>query len=175
VNKQQGARVVKQFINTFLKASSLFLVMTFFIFSGCQQQKDYSKELKPLFDKYYEVWKGGNVDELDAIFSPDYVRHSDEGSSAKSLDELKKVITEFKDTFSDIEVLSEEEIYTENKIAGRWSVSATHTATGKSIKQWGVNIIHFKDGKIVEEWDAFDNLSFIEQLGYTITPPSGMN
>lgn len=166
---------MKQFINIILRASSLFLVLAFFIFSGCQQQKDYSKELKPIFDKYYEVWKGGDVNELDAIFSPDYVRHSDEGSSAKNLEELKKVITEFRNAFSNMEVISEEEIYTENKFAGRWSVSATHTATGKSITQWGVNIIHFKDGKIVEEWDGFDNLSLIEQLGFTLTPPSGTN
>lgn len=166
---------MKQQIHLSIRAGFLFLIAVTIISTGCQQKKNYSAELKPLFDKYYEVWIGGNVDELDAIFSPDYVRHADEGSSAKSLDELKKVITEFRNTFSDIEVLSEEEIYTENKFAGRWSVSAVHTATGKSIKQWGINIIHFKDGKIVEEWDSFDNLSFIEQVGYTITPPSGMN
>jgi predicted ester cyclase len=46
------------------------------------------------------------------------------------------------------------------------------TSKGKEIRIWGVNIIHFKDGKIVEEWDGFDNLSFIEQLGFTVTPPS---
>jgi predicted ester cyclase len=45
--------------------------------------------------------------------------------------------------------------------------------TGKSVSQWGINIIHFKDGKIVEEWDGFDNVPLLEQLGFTIIPPSG--
>ena len=164
---------MKQFINTFLKASSLFLVITFFIFLGCQQQKDYSKELKPLVDKYLQAWQTGNVDELDAIFHPNFVRHSDKSSSANNLEELKKVLKEFKDNFPDAKLISEEEIFTENKFSGRWSFSGT--SMGKSVSQWGINIMHFKDGKIVEEWDGFDNVPLLEQLGYAITPPSETN
>ena len=147
--------------------------MTFIILSGCQQQPDYSKELKPIFDKYYEVWRTNNVDELESIIDPNFVRHADSASSANGLEELKKVIREFNANLSNMKLVSEEEIFTENKFAGRWSVTATHTATGMSVKQWGNNIIHFKNGKIVEEWDGFDNLPFVEQLDYTITPPAG--
>lgn len=161
---------MKQFIIRILRASSLFLVLTFFIFSGCQQQKDYSKELKPLVDKYLQAWQTGNVDELEAIFHPNFIRHSDKSSSANNLEELKKVIKEFKDNFQDAKLISEEEIFTENKFSGRWSFTAT--STGKSVSQWGINIIHFKDGKIAEEWDGFDNIPLLEQLGYAITPPS---
>ena len=32
--------------------------------------------------------------------------------------------------------------------------------------------IEFKDGKIVEEWDGFDNLPFVEQLGFSMMPPA---
>jgi ketosteroid isomerase-like protein len=163
---------MKQLINSFLKASSLFLVMAFIVFSGCQQQPDYSKELKPIFDKYFEIWEKPNLDVLDAIMDPNFVRHADAGTSAKSRDELKKAIAELKNNFSDIKVVSEEEIYTENKFAGRWTMTATHIASGKPIKQWGNNIIHFKDGKIVEEWDSFDNLPLMEQLGFTVMPPA---
>jgi len=163
---------MKQLINTILKASSLFLVMAFVILSGCQQQPDYSKELKPIFDKYYEVWRTNNVDDLDAIMDPNFVRHADSASSANGLEEMKKVIREFNANLSNMKLVSEEEIFTENKFAGRWTVTATHTATGKSVKQWGNNIIHFKDGKIVEEWDGFDNLPFVEQLGFSVMPPA---
>ncbi len=163
---------MKQLINSFLKASSLFLVMSFVILSGCQQQPDYSKELKPIFDKYFEIWEKPNLDVLDAIMDANFVRHADAGTSVKSRDELKKAIAELKNNFSDIKVVSEEEIFTENKFAGRWTMTATHTASGKPIKQWGNNIIHFKDGKIVEEWDAFDNQTLMEQLGFTMNPPA---
>jgi predicted ester cyclase len=44
--------------------------------------------------------------------------------------------------------------------------------TGKSVKIWGISIIHLADGKITEEWAGFDNQSFMEQLGFTMTPPS---
>ncbi len=171
---------MKQLIQLSLKAASLFLIMTFVISMGCQQQQpDYSKELKPLFDKYYEVWETGNVDELDAIFDPKFVRHSDASSSADGLDNLKKVITAFKTAYPDLKVVSNEEIFSENKFAGRWTLTGTNTGsgemppTGKKIEIWGVNIIHFENGKIVEEWDSFDNVPLLEQLGYTITPPSG--
>ena len=133
------------------------------------------KNLKPIFDKYYEVWKTGNVDELDAIFDPNFVRHADKGSSAKNLADLKKVISEFGKTFSDIKLVSEEEIFTENKFAGRWSFTGKDVVTGLPVSQWGINIIHFKDGKIVEEWDGFDNVPLFEQLGFTTTPPATEN
>jgi len=167
-----------QLINTILKAGSLFLVIAIAISSGCQQQIDYSKELKPLFDKYYEVWETGNLEELDAIVDPNFVRHSDAGTSVQGLENLKKMIAGMRTAYPDLNVVSNEEIYTENKFAGRWTFTGTNTGpgemppTGKSVEIWGVNIIHFKDGKIVEEWDAFDNLPFIEQLGFTIMPPS---
>jgi ketosteroid isomerase-like protein len=161
---------MKKLTEAILKTSSLFLVMTFFILSGCQQQQDYSKELKPLIDKYFQAWQTGNVDELDSIFDPNFKRYSDKGSSANNLEELKKVIKEFKTFFQDAELVSEEEIFTENKFSGRWSF--TGTSEGKTVSQWGVNIIHFKDGKIVEEWDGFDNVPLLEQLGYTIIPPT---
>jgi predicted ester cyclase len=157
------------------------VLITLVFLAGCQPPPpaDYSKELKPLVDAYNAAWESGNVDALDAIFDPNFVRHSDPGSSAEGLANLKKVIRGFKTSYPDVKLVSEEEIYSKDKFAGRWSFTATHTGpgdippTGKSVKQWGINIIHFKNGKIVEEWDGFDNLPLLEQLGYTITPPSG--
>jgi len=154
------------------------LIITFVFIAGCQQQTDYSKELKPLFDKYYEVWETGNLDELDTIIGPNFVRHSDKGTSVEGLENLKKMISGFRTAFPDLKVVSNEEIYTENKFAGRWTFTGTNTGpgemppTGKSVTMWGINIIHFENGKIVEEWDAFDNLPMMEQLGFMITPPS---
>jgi len=170
---------MKQLINTILKAGTLFLIIAVLISTGCQQQQpDYSKELKPLVDKYNEVWQTGNVSDLDAIMDPNFVRHSDPGTSAEGMINLKKVINEFKTAYPDVKLVSEEEIYSENRFAGRWSIMATNTGpgamppTGKAIKFWGINIIHFQNGKIVEEWDGFDNLPLMEQLGFMMMPAS---
>lgn len=170
---------MKQLIHTILKAGSLFLIMLMVVTTGCQQpQPDYSKELKPLVDKYNEVWQTGKLDELDAIMDPNFTRHSDPGTSVEGMVNLKKLITEFKTAYPDIKLVSEEEIYSENTFAGRWTITATNTGpgamppTGKSIKIWGINIIHFQNGKIVEEWDGSDTHSFLEQLGFTMMPPA---
>src|SRR3972149_12096860 len=169
---------MKQLINTILKASSLFLIITFVFSTGCQEQKDYSKELKPLVDKYSEAWKTGNVDGLEAIFDPNFVRHADKGSSANGLENLKKVIAAFKAAYPDLKLVFTHEFYAENQYAGHRSFTGTNTGpgeippTGKSVSQWGINIITLKDGKIVEEWDGFDNVPLLEQLGFTVMPPT---
>lgn len=169
---------MKKLINSMLKASPLLLILAFAAVSGCQQQPDYSKELKPLVDKYNEVWQTGNIDELDAIMDPNFTRHSDPGTSAEGIVNLKKVIAAFKTAYPDVKLVSEQEIYSENTFAGCWSITATNTGagamppTGKSVKFWGINIIHFQNGKIAEEWDAADTLPLLEQLGFTMMSPN---
>ena len=160
-----------------LNISAIFLTLVFI--TGCQQQKDYSKDLKPLIDKYNSAWETGNVDGLEEVFDLNFVRHSDKSSSANGLEELKIVIKAFKTAYPDMKVTFSDEFYGDNQYASRWSFTGTNTGpselppTGKSVSIWGVNIIHFKDGKIVEEWDGFDNVPLLEQLGYTILPPTG--
>ena len=158
---------------------SLAAIFIAFIFvSGCQQQKEYSKELKPVGDKYVEVWNGGNPDNLDAIMSKDFVYHSNSNPPVNGIEGIKKVIASFRSAFPDQKLVLKEEIFSENKVAVRWVYTGTNTGpgemppTGKSVTVWGESIIHFANGKITEEWVAFDNQSMMEQLGYTMTPPS---
>jgi predicted ester cyclase len=169
---------MKSSIKRHLSEKFIVLLIAFFVIAGCQQQTDYSKELKPLVDIYNSAWETGNTDGFEDIYHPDFVRHSDASTSAQNLEELIKIIKDFHTAYSDKKLVSEEEIYTKDKFVGRWTYTVTHTGpgeippTGKTVKLWGINIIHFKDGKIIEEWDAFDNLSYMEQLGYSIVPPS---
>ena len=105
------------------------------------------------------------------------VRHA-ESSSAEGLDNVKKLITGTRTAFPDINLVLDNEIYVENKFAARFSFTATNTGpgeippTGKSVKVWGVVITNFANGKITEEWVGYNNQSFMEQLGYTLIPPS---
>ncbi len=168
---------MKQLINTSLKAASLFLIMTFVISAGCQQQKpDTSQELKPIVDKLVEVWNKGNFEELDAIIDPNFVRRVNQLPGVEGLDGLKKVISGFRTAFPDVKLVIEDEIYSENKSADRWIFTGTNTGpgemppTGKSVRIWGEAILHYANGKITEEWVAFDNQSLMEQLGFTMMP-----
>lgn len=143
----------------------MFFMLPAAVLWGCRQEPNYSKELKPLVDKYNEVWQTGNVEELDAIFDPAFLRHSDIATSVEGLENLKTLITDFRAAYPDMRIVSLDEVYSKDRFAGRWSLTAS------GIQVWGVNIIHFKNGKISEEWDAYDNLPFMAQRGYTITPP----
>jgi predicted ester cyclase len=169
---------MKSLIKEALLVKLAVLIVAVVFVAGCQQQPDYSKELKPLVDKYNAAWESGNVEGLDAIFDSKFVRHSDVATSAEGLDNLKKVITGFKAAYPDLKLVSNEEVYSKDRFAGRWTLTGTNTGpgemppTGKAITMWGINIIHFANGKIVEEWDSFDNLPSIQQLGFTMNPPA---
>ncbi|MEJ2105642.1 MAG: ester cyclase [Ignavibacteriaceae bacterium] len=80
------------------------IIITLIFFSGCDQQKDYSKEIDPIVNKYVEVWNGANVDELDAVIDSNFVRHA-ESTSTKGLDNLKKLITGTRTAFPDLQLL----------------------------------------------------------------------
>lgn len=168
---------MKHSIKTLLETMFLPLILVSIFISGCQQQKDHSAELKPLVDKYVEVWNTGNVDELDNVMNSNFVRHA-ESTSAEGLDNIKKLITESRTSFPDLHLVLIDEMFSENRFAARFSFTATNTGpgqfppTGKSVEVWGVVLAHFENGKLIEEWVGYDNQSFMEQLGFTMIPPA---
>ncbi len=42
----------------------------------------------------------------------------------------------------------------------------------KAVKVLGLTILRFADGKVTEERVAFDGGNWMQQLGYTMTPPA---
>ncbi len=170
---------MKQLSRSLISTVLMALAATFFVAMGCQQP-DASRELKPIGDAYVVAWNTGNLDALDAIIDPQFVRHMSPTSptSAVGLDSLKRVISTFRRTYPDFQVTLDEEIYTGSKSVARWSYTATNTGpgrippTGKQVTATGISILHYSNGKIVEEWVETDNLSTMQQLGFTLAPPS---
>jgi predicted ester cyclase len=170
---------MKHLSKLILESISLGLMVLFLFSIGCQQS-DASKEFKLIVDAYIDTWNTGNLNTLDAIIDQQFIRHVSPASTtgAVDLDSLKKVISNFRTTYPDFQVTLDEEIYTDNKGAGRWRYTGTNTGpgsippTGKKISATGISILHFKDGKIMEEWVESDNLTVMMQLGFTLTPPS---
>lgn len=160
-----------------MKPTTVVLLFLVLVAAGCQQP-DPSLKLKPLEDKYFEVWNGGNVKELDAILDPHFVRHENLRPDVGGVDGLRKVISGLRSAFPDLKIVVDEEIYGENRAALRWTCTGTNTGsgemapTGKSVKVWGIDIVHFANGKITEQWVAYDNQSVVQQLGFTMTPPA---
>jgi len=173
-----GTRWIRS-IGNILRSSSLALIGTIVFMTGCErQQPDASQKLRPIVDKYVEVWNGGNPDGLDAIIDPRFVRRVNLQSDIEGVDGAKKVISGFRTAYPDLKIVVNDEVYSENKSVGRRTLTGTNTGsgamppTGKSVRVWGISILRFANGKITEEWVGSDNQSLMEQLGYTMTPPS---
>ena len=74
--------------------------------------------------------------------------------------------------FPDLHHTVEEMIVEGNTVAARWTVQGTHTGsfqdippTGRTVTNAGITVHHLRDGRISETWLAYDNLSFMAQLG----------
>jgi steroid delta-isomerase-like uncharacterized protein len=163
-------------IRTILKTGSLFLLIAL-ILTGCQQQKpDPSEELKPILEKGVAIWNNGNLDEVGEVWDESVVRIVNQLPDVNGVDGMKKAISDFRTAFPDLELTSEEEIYSDNKATLRWSFTGTNTGpgemppTGKSVEIWGITIIHFSNGKVTREIVAYDNQSLMEQMGFTMIP-----
>jgi steroid delta-isomerase-like uncharacterized protein len=171
---------MKSFMGGRLFLSGSVLMVAIVFLAGCQQQPpDPSQTLRPIANKYVEVWNTGNFEELDSIFDQNFVRRANLLPDVNGVDGLKKMMSGFRTAYPDLKIVLTDEVYSDNEAAARWTFTGTNTGpgemppTGKSVKVWGISILHFANGKITEEIVAYDNQSFMEQLGYTMMPPKG--
>ena len=169
---------MKQLSKSILKTSVLFFLIALIFTTGCQQQKDYSAELKPISDKLVDAWNGINIDSLDSIFDPGFVRTVNQEADAKGVEGFKKAIHDFRTAYPDLKLTVDNEVYGENAIAVRWTTTGTNTGpgemppTGKAVNFWGESIIHLTNGKVTREIVAYNNQALMEQLGFTMMPPA---
>ena len=63
-------------------------------------------------------------------------------------------------------------IATGDYVFARFSGNGIDSATSKPVNLTGLLIFRLKDGKMVEDWLAYDNLGFLQQLGYKLVSPS---
>ena len=170
---------MSKLINTSLKTGSLFLLIAVLFATGCQQPKpDPSVEMKPIVDKLEDAWNGRNIDALDAIFAPDFVRIVNNQPEANGVEGYKKAIADFRTAYPDLKLTLDNTLYAENGGVTRWVLTGTNTgpgqmpSTGKSVNIWGLSIVHIANGKVTKEIVAFDNQDLMEQLGFTMMPPA---
>jgi len=64
-----------------------------------------------------------------------------------------------------------------DKVAGRFSWSATHLGefagnppTGRRVRMTGIGIVRIVNGQMAERWNVTDELSLLQQLGMIPAP-----
>ena len=157
---------------------SSFLLLITLAFVTCQK-KDYSTELNPIIDKYLEAWNEGNLDILDDITSLDFELRINPDFEVKSgRDKLKESITNTKTAYPDFLVTVHNRLFvSDTAVVIHWTITGTNTGegshppTGNKAQSNGFSIIFFADGKLTGEWIAYSDLTWVKQLGFTVTPP----
>jgi predicted ester cyclase len=118
-------------------------------------------------------WQGAdNPDVLDEVYTPDAVWHLPD-RDLKGIEEFKQYVSMTKTAFPDLNVTVEDEIAEGEKVVERYTVRGTHQGeteemgppTGRQMEGKGITISRIEGGKVVEAWQAYDNLSFLQQLG----------
>ena len=136
-----------------------------------------TEDHKQLVRRFYgEAWDKGNVDVVDEVFAPDYVRHDLRATRAAPGPEGQKQIARaFRSAFPDLSFEAEIVIAEGDYVAARWTARGTHSgpwgdveATGRSVSFSGVNIFRFQHGRVAEIWNHRDDLGLQEQLGAAV-------
>jgi steroid delta-isomerase-like uncharacterized protein len=75
--------------------------------------------------------------------------------------------------FPDLQFTLQDVIASDDRVAVRWTMDATHSgplagipATGKRVQQRANVIYRFADGKVVEGWALVDQAGMLRQLGF---------
>ena len=112
-----------------------------------------------------EVLNGGRLELVDELYAPELAAA------------VRRWIAPFRASFPDVHMEIVDLIAEGDKVAGRFTCSATHLGqwlghvpTGRRFERVDeVSIFRLRDGKIVHAWSLEDTLSRLQQLG--LAPP----
>jgi predicted ester cyclase len=134
---------------------------------------------KAIIRRWIDVWNTGELEPLEEIIAPDYVRHG-EGTTLRpesGPEWYKQQIAGARRAMPDFHVTTEDLIAEGDRVVGRWSWGgtregqattpwgATVESAGKQVKRTAITITRLADGKIAEEWWQLDRLEEWQQLG----------
>lgn len=154
------------------------VILSMLFLAGCQQA-DTSDEWTRITDGYVEAWNTGNLEILDGVIDAQFVRVLGSTITSEGLDSLKNYIAAFREMYPDLHVTIDEGFNAGDRRASRWTFTATHSGLGnpalegKPVSVTGMSLDRMADGKMVEERLETNQLPWMLQLGYTLTPPSG--
>ncbi|MEW5702133.1 MAG: ester cyclase [Candidatus Zixiibacteriota bacterium] len=138
------------------------------------------READRIASTYLEARNTANLGLLDQVFDAAVVVH-DCGAPADilGLDSLKSYYRGSHAGFPDLKMTFEQVLVSGNDMIVRWTITGTQTGplwgmppTGKAVHFSGLAIDRIANGKIVEEWVYFNLLDLLQQLGFTLVPPS---
>ena len=139
---------------------------------------DWSADNKALVRRWFEeVWNQGRADAVDEMLAAGAVVHG-LGGDMHGPDDFKRFHAAYREAFPDVRIQLEDLIAEGDRVAARWSGTATHQggglgfpATGRRVRLEGMILAVVERGRIVEGWNSFDQMGMLQQLGI-VSPPA---
>jgi steroid delta-isomerase-like uncharacterized protein len=136
-----------------------------------------SEENKALERRIYEeIYNKNNMAAIEQFYATDWVCHPSLPGMPPGLEGMKQSSTLTSKAFPDMQVKLEDIVAEGDKVACRWTATATHkgefmgmSPTNKQVTITGVHIDRIAGGKIVETWNYSDMMGVMQQLG--MKPP----
>ena len=132
---------------------------------------------KSLVRRFIErVYNAGDVDFVDSIVAPEFVRHGI-GGTMHGRQVIKDRVAAARTAFPDFHITIEDQIAEADKVVTRQTHRGTHKGpfmgiapTGVKVETTETSILRIADGKICEVWVSVDLLTLLRQIGATTIP-----
>lgn len=123
-----------------------------------------------------QMWNQGHLESITAFHPPTFMN---EGQPSTP-EEAKAWHLSNRVTFPDVQYTIDDLFATDDRVALRWTATATHLgvlwnmipATGKRITWNGIHLLRIADKKIVEVWAVQNTIAQLRQMGATLQPPA---
>jgi predicted ester cyclase len=139
-----------------------------------------SAEIKVKARKLYEEGHGrGNLDVLDELVAPEYVRYQPPMKQVKGVAGYKAFIQDVRSAYTGFEINIHDILVDGDKSVTQFTLKGKHTGqaptlqaapTGKQIEMKVCAVCTWKSGQVVEEWAYNDYLGLLQQFGVIPLP-----
>lgn len=122
---------------------------------------------------FQEIWVAGGEAVVDQLLSSDSIGWM-EGRTITGPTDFKDARRTLLHVFPDLSIRVEDVIEQDDKVAVRWTASATHRGEGlgmpptnRKVAFRGMTWLEFRDGRVVRGWDSWNLGALIADLQTT--------
>jgi predicted ester cyclase len=160
---------------SFLAILTLVVISQFF---PCTKE-NYVEKINPLIDQYISAWNTGNLSLLTGVVDSSFeLRKIPDFQPMRGIKALEEYLVSTRTVIPDFFLEETEKLFiSDTAVVVTWTFKGTYKGendlppTGSKIDISGFSIIYFNDNKLTGEWIAFSDLTWVKQLGFSITPP----
>ena len=132
------------------------------VYAEAETEQEKNKDVARQF--YKNVWQEQNSSFINEVTTEDFDR-------ARAIAFADTIYARFPDNFMEVvDMIAEDD-----KVAVVWQAkgtSAQELSKGKEVAFSGMDYLRFQGGKIAEIQSYWNQLTIMEQLGFTLQPPS---